>query len=180
MKLKTAVLFIFASAMLTGTNANANLLFDVYAGLSIGAGGISTFADGTDTNASSQSNGAVLGIDIPVLRFEAEYNYLNNKDVKLHIGMINAYAKMSLPVVKPYLGVGIGSVFDGKIGDTGIKVESVVAYQAMLGITFDIPVLPIDVDVEARALYAADLYNISEVSPDIVYYDLRLKLRYTF
>ena len=82
-------------------------------------------------------------------------------------------------MVKPYLGVGVGNVFSGKDNDF-VDIDSVIAYQGMLGVTFDIPVLPIDVDVEGRVLYAADIYDIAGIKPDFLQYEGRLKLRYVF
>ena len=61
-----------------------------------------------------------------------------------------------------------------------MDIDSVAAYQAMLGVTFDIPVLPIDVDVEGRVLYAADIYDYNGLKPDFLQYEARLKLRYVF
>ena len=50
----------------------------------------------------------------------------------------------------------------------------------MLGVTFDIPVLPLKIDAEGRALYAHNLYSIENENPDLLQYELRLKLRYIF
>ena len=178
MKLKYAGV-LTAALMTFSTAANADSLFDVYAGATIGVGGATMYASGDEISRSAQSAGAVLGLDIPVFRFELEYDYMQTKATRLHIGMINAYAKMPLPAVKPYLGVGIGNVFSGTDEDF-MDIDSVAAYQAMLGVTFDIPVLPIDVDVEGRVLYAADIYDYHGLKPDFLQYEARLKLRYVF
>lgn len=179
MKLKYAgILTALPMMLFFETGANAGALFDLYAGATIGAGAATMFADGNDHTTSAQSYGAVVGIDIPVLRFELEYDYLNADSAKLHLGMINAYAKMPSTVVHPYLGIGIGNVFGGKDGE--IELDSAVAYQGMLGVTFDIPVLPLKVDAEGRALYTPNLYDIANVQPDLLQYEIRLKLRYIF
>ncbi len=180
MKLKTVGILTAVSALFITANANANILFDIYAGPTVGAGGATLFADDHDDTQSAQSYGAVLGIDIPALRMELEYNYLNNDDVKLHLAMINAYAKLPTPTVQPYLGIGIGSTFKGDVNISGVSADNVMAYQAMLGLTFNVPVLPFKIDAEARALYAPDIYKVNDVKPDLLHYDLRLKLRYVF
>lgn len=180
MKLKTAGILTAMSAIFITANANANVLFDIYAGATVGAGGATLFAHDKDDTQSAQSYGAVLGIDIPALRFELEYNYLNNDDTKLHIGMINAYAKMPTPAIKPYFGLGIGNVFGGDAPMPHVDIEKGMAYQGMLGLTFDIPVLPLKIDTEARVLYAPDIYKYNDDKPDLLHYDLRIKLRYVF
>lgn len=179
MKLKYAGILTAASVILFSANgANAGTLFDLYAGATIGAGAATMFLDDKDETHSAQSYGAVVGLDIPVFRFELEYDYMQPNEANLHLGMINAYLKMPTPVVSPYIGGGIGNVFGGKVGD--IDLDSVVAYQGMLGVTFNIPVLPLKVDAEGRALYAPNLYDIANVQPDLLQYEVRLKLRYVF
>lgn len=179
MKLKYFGAITAASVLLSGAAANAGALFDPYLGVTVAVGGATVFANDIDVSHSAQSYGAVVGIDIPVFRFELEYDYMHADSIKMHLGMINAYAKMPLPAVKPYIGIGIGNIFSGE--DTGfIDIDSVAAYQAMLGVTFDIPVLPIDVDIEGRALYAADIYDYMGLKPDFLQYEARLKIRYVF
>ena len=178
MKIKSMAVMAAVSAIFYGTNATAGALFDLYAGATIGAGGATLFADGNDHTNSAQSYGAVIGLDIPVFRFELEYNYMNSDNTKMHLGMINAYAKMPSTVIHPYIGVGVGSVFSGD--SDAIDIDTVAAYQGMLGVTFDIPVLPLKIDAEGRALYAPNIYDVSNVKPDILQYELRLKLRYIF
>ena len=179
MKLKYFGAITAASVLLSGAAANAGALFDPYFGVTVAVGGATVFANDIDASHSAQSCGAVVGIDIPVFRFELEYDYMHADSIKMHLGMINAYAKMPLPAVKPYIGIGIGNIFSGE--DAGfIDIDSVAAYQAMLGVTFDIPVLPIDVDIEGRALYAADIYDYMGLKPDFLQYEARLKIRYVF
>lgn len=178
MKLKYASILTILTIAISGAPAHAGALFDLYAGATIGAGAATVFVNDDNDTHSAQSYGAVVGIDIPVFRFELEYDYAHPDNANLHLGMINAYAKLPTPVINPYLGVGIGNIFGGKAGE--IDIESVMAYQGMLGITFDVPVLPIKIDAEGRALYAPDLYNIDGISPDLLQYELRLKLRYIF
>lgn len=87
---------------------------------------------------------------------------------------------MPTALVQPYLGAGIGMIFDGDVDNTNIKIDDKMAYQAMLGLTFDIPVLPFKIDAEARALYANNIYTVGDIKPDMLHYDARLKIRYIF
>lgn len=179
MKLKTAGLLTAATVILGAGNANANLLFDIYGGATVGMGAATTFADHHNETNNAHSFGAVAGIDIPLVRIEAEYDYLKEKDTDMQLGMLNAYLKMPMVIVNPYLGAGVGMIFAGS-APHGIDIEKTAAYQAMLGLTFDIPVLPFKVDAEARALYAPDVFKSGDTTPDVLHYDLRLKLRYIF
>jgi histidinol-phosphate aminotransferase len=63
---------------------------------------------------------------------------------------------------------------------TEIDIDDAVAYQGMLGITFDIPVIPFNVDVEGRVLYASDLFEYATEKHDLLQYEGRVKLRYVF
>lgn len=181
MKLKTAGILTMASVLFTGANANAsNVLYDFYAGATIGVGASSQFGGHDNKTENAQSYGAVLGVDIPVLRIEGEYSYLNHDLVKMHVGMANLYVKMPSTVVHPYLGVGIGGVFGGDVDIPSVDIKHGAAYQGMLGLTFDVPALPIKIDAEARALYAPDIYEFGNKKPDILQYEGRLKLRYVF
>lgn len=179
MKLKSAGVLTAATILLAAGNANANMLFDIYAGATAGFGAASVFADDHTSTDAAQSYGAVFGIDIPMFRIEAEYDYLDQKDIDLHLGMVNAYIKMPLVIVSPYLGVGVGAIFGGD-APHGIDIDTTAAYQGMLGLTFDVPVLPFKIDAEARALYAPDFYTVANIEPDVLHYDVRVKLRYVF
>lgn len=181
MKLKYLLSFMAISAVTIGT-ADAAVLFDIYAGATIGAGASTVFEKNETDSHSAQSYGAVLGMDVPFVRIELEYNFMNHDYYKLHLGMINAYAKMPTTLVQPYLGLGVGSTFDGEFGptDTNININESTAYQAMLGLTFTPPVLPFKIDIEGRAIYIPDVYDIADINPDILQYELRAKLRYIF
>ena len=179
MKLKcvaTAAAIVMAAG---ATNANANLLFDPYVGATAGVGGATLFIDHDTTTDVAQSYGAVLGLDIPLVRVEAEYNYLLHKDAKAHIVMGNAYLKMPTLLVAPYIGAGVGAIVDGSV-DNGPDMNKTAAYQGMLGLTFDIPVLPFKIDAEARALYAHNVFSVADDDANILHYDIRAKLRYIF
>lgn len=183
MKTKSFGILTAVSVMLAGGSANANILLDVYAGGTYGIGGYSLFADGKHESFSSDTYGAVLGLDIPVFRFELEYNYLNGDEVSMNIGLINAYLKMPTPIVKPYIGAGIGSTFSSKYEPatgTNMDIDDTTVYQGMLGLTFDFPVIPFDIDIEGRVLYAPDIFENAELTPDLLQYEGRAKLRYVF
>jgi len=180
MKLKSAG-FIAAAIVCMASSANANILFDIYAGATAGFGAETLFAGHDNDTKSAQAYGAVLGLDVPFVRAEIEYDYLTGNDLELHLGMANVYAKMPTPMIQPYLGVGIGTIFDGKVTDShNIDIDADIAYQAMLGLTFNLPALPFKIDAEARALYIRDVYKIDDATPDMLHYDARVKLRYVF
>ena len=183
MKLNSAAFLTTAAIMLSGTHANANLLFDIYAGATAGFGASGKFIDSKYHEHSAQSYGALFGIDIPLFRVEAEYNFLNDHDTKINLGMVNAYFKFPTPVFKPYFGGGLGTTFASKYEPSvgsGITMDNSVVYQGMAGITLDLPMAPIKFDIEGRILYANNLYEIADKMVDIMHYDARLKLRYVF
>lgn len=167
-------------AILCAAPAHANLLFDVYAGATGGIGGATMFTDNHAHSDSAYSFGGVIGIDIPFVRIEGEYNHILPQDTKLNTAMLNAYLKMPTTLVQPYIGAGIGIIFDGDVDNTDIKIKDKTAYQGMLGLTFDIPVLPFKIDAEGRVLYSHDIYTVADIKPDILHYDARLKVRYIF
>ncbi len=166
---------LFATA-----GANALPLIDPYAGVTVGVGGITAFSDDENHSKSAQSYGAAIGLDVAIVRAEVAYDYLNSDFGKLQAGFINAYLKMPTPMLSPYIGAGVGQIFSGDF--ESIDVKDTMAYQGMLGLTFNIPVLPFKVDAEARAIYAPDIFEIAgtDIEPDFLHYDLRLKLRYEF
>ena len=176
---------IFLGSVLTATimgSASAAPVIDVYAGGMFGAGGASVYLDEHHKNYAAQSFGGVFGIDIPLLRVEAEYNHLMLDDITTNDAMLNAYFKMMSTMIHPYIGVGVGSIFGGNYSHDSVKydVKTSVAYQGMLGLTFDILALPLKFDVEGRALYAPNFMEIGSDKPDLFQYDARLKLRYVF
>lgn len=179
MKLKSAAFLTAAAMTFMEADAKANLLFDPYIGATAGVGGITTFIDKHANSDMGQSYGAVIGLDIPLVRIEGEYNYLNDKDITTNIAMANTYLKMPMVLISPYIGGGVGMTFDGKAGH-GINIDSTIAYQGMLGLTFDIPVLPFKIDAEARALYIPDAFSVDTKDADMLHYDVRAKVRYIF
>ena len=179
MKLKSAAFLTAAAIAFSAADARANLLFDPYVGATAGIGGVTTFIDGHNNSDMATSYGAVIGLDIPFVRVEAEYNYLSDKDIKTNMAMANAYLKMPSLLVAPYIGAGVGMTFEGDAGNN-INIDTGIAYQGMLGLTFDIPVLPFKIDAEARALYIPDAFSVANENADILHYDVRAKVRYIF
>lgn len=183
MKLNSTAFLSAAIIILACNNANANLLFDLYTGATAGIGATAKFLDSTYHEHSAESYGAVIGVDLPLFRIEGEYNYLNGYDTKVNLGMLNAYFKIPTPMLKPYFGAGIGTTFDSKYElstDNIATMDDVVTYQGMVGLTLDLPLAPIKLDLEARFLYANNAYEIADTMLDIMHYDARLKLRYIF
>ena len=179
MKLKSAAFLTAAAITFMAADARANLLFDPYIGATAGIGGVSTFIDGDTHSDMAQSYGAVIGLDIPFVRIEGEYNYLKDKDITANMAMANAYLKMPTLLISPYIGAGIGAAFEGDAGHD-INIDTTIAYQGMLGLTFDMPILPFKIDAEARALYIPDAFSVGNEDADILHYDIRAKLRYIF
>ncbi len=179
MKLKTSII-LTALTGLVATPAIANPVWDLYAGATIGVGAETTFIDNENDTASAQSFGAMFGIDVPAFRIEAEYNYLKQSDAHANLALANAYFKIPSTVVKPYVGVGVGIVFDGENEKAHVDFETSAAYQGMLGVTLDVPALPLKFDIEGRALYMPDICKVGTDEPDILHYEGRLKVRYVF
>lgn len=176
MNTKSFAILTATTIMLSAGAANANMLFDIYAGGTYGFGGYTMYTDDQNSSKSSQSYGAVLGMDIPLFRIELEYNYLDADAINMNTGFVNAYFKIPTPIVKPYIGGGVGYTFDSKYEPTKTDIKDTLAYQGMLGITLDLPVIPFDIDIEGRVMYAPDI--VTDV--DLLQYEGRAKLRYVF
>ena len=107
MKLKTSIILCSIIAATT-MPAVADSAIDLYAGVSVGVGAQTLFGDGRNETNTSQSFGAMFGLDIPVFRTELEYTYIGESDSHANIGFANAYFKMPSTAIRPYLGLGIG------------------------------------------------------------------------
>jgi opacity protein-like surface antigen len=183
-KILLASLFAVAAS-----SAYAGVAIDFYAGAEGSFGRSIAYVPETaftgpsyDIKKSANGYGAFLGIDIPLVRVEAEYNYVKSNDIDLHIGMLNGYFKfLPTPIMKPYVGAGVGTVFGGSVGDD-VDASTSPAFQGMVGVQFDVPAAPIFIDVEGRVLYANGIYEIPTTDKEIGFlqYDLRAKLRYMF
>ena len=183
MNLKKTLFYTFGAALFGAqlcapTAANAKVA-DMYAGASLG---LSALHSGGE-NFITQSYGAMFGLDMPVFRAEVEYNYLSGNrksmDINNNMAMLNGYAKlMKTPMIKPYVGAGVGMVFGGKVSGNGVSTDlnSRVAYQGMLGFQTNIPATDLYVDLEYRMAYA------NKIAPDADFWlnEIRVKLRYVF
>ena len=164
------------------------MVADFYVGGMLGAGGQTLFTKDAHESSTSRLIGAIAGIDIPVFRIEGEYNYIDSSELNTNSTMLNAYFKVPSTLVLPYIGAGIGTVFggDNTISESGIKtkfdIKTTTAYQGMLGATIDILAVPLKFDVEGRILYAPDIYTVpnSNIKPDLLEYNARVKMRYIF
>lgn len=157
------------------SSANAGWIMTPYMGASAGMGRQTVHTNGFNTTADAESYGAMFGIDLPIIRVEAEYNYLTTDALEVNATMLNAYIKIPSLIVKPYFGAGVGTVFGGTA-----NIDSTAAYQAMIGATIDILKLPIKPEIEARAIYAKDIINTDLINSDLLQYEVRLKLKYVF
>ncbi len=188
MKLNYKSILTAATVMVAAANANAGMVMDWYAGATAGYGSMAMVVDDNNhshtSDHSAQSYGAVVGVDLPVVRFEAEYDYLDSKRVDMQTLMGNAYVKLpGLVVVNPYIGVGVGMMFDASVDSKyylDIKFDTAIAYQGMLGATLNIPALPFKIDIEGRALFIPEIYSKNNIEIDGLQYDARIKLRYVF
>lgn len=181
MKINSLSLISIVS-VLTCASANAGVMADFYVGGMLGAGGQTLFADHHNETDASQVFGAIAGMDLPIFRVEAEYDYFNSSDLNTNAAMVNVYAKMPSTIILPYIGGGVGMVFGGNqtIDSVEYNIDSTSAYQAMLGATIDILAVPLKFDIEGRILYAPDIYKIDNATPDMLQYGVRAKARFIF
>ncbi len=171
--MKTTVICALLSVLCIGS-ANANALWDLYAGAVVGVGGATMFADDNTVSNDANSFGAVVGLDLPIVRAELEYNYMTADDFHASLGMLNGYVKLSPTFIVPYIGAGIGVAANGDLDG------SATAYQGMLGLTIDLEILPLKFDVEGRVLYIPDYMEFANTEPDMLQYEGRAKIRYIF
>lgn len=182
MKLNYKSILAATALAIVAVPSHAGLVTDWYAGASVGIGGQSIYTDNDHHKSfSAQSYGALVGVDLPVVRFEGEYNYLKIDNLHTDVVMGNAYVKLpGLVVVNPYIGVGVGMVLGGNSdADKYKEFDTTVAYQGMLGATLNIPAVPFKIDIEGRAMVAPDVYDKLDDS-SAFQYDARVKLRYIF
>ncbi|MCQ2599332.1 MAG: hypothetical protein MJ187_03065 [Alphaproteobacteria bacterium] len=184
MKLKSTCALTIAGVLGMAQGANAGTVIDIYGGTVVGMGGQTIHVENgdfsKDKNYSTQTFGAVFGVDIPLLRAEAEYNYINADNLSMNLAAVNGYVKMPTPLIKPYIGAGVGIVFNADDKKLNTDIDSTAAYQAMLGATLDLPILPVKFDAELRGLYIPNIVDMHGISADVYNYDVRVKLRYVF
>lgn len=101
-----------------------------------------------------------MEIPLPLIPIRAEVEYLqldsdkNGFDAKTYGVGANAYVGLPLlPIVKPYIGMGLGYMKQ-ELKDDGDKVKSdwTVVPQYMLGLDVSLPLIPIAGGVEYRYL----------------------------
>ena len=187
MKLISTSILTVTTLLLGAANANAGVAFDLYTGVTAGIGGQRFTVDDSTKRYSAQSYGGVVGLDIPFVRVEGEYNYMDGEKIDVQIAALNAYVKMpGLVIITPYVGGGIGAVLkvdvDNSLPIGKFKESGKAIYQGMLGATLDIPTLPFKIDVEGRIMYAPKLIDITAINETAsgTQYDARVKLRYIF
>lgn len=176
MKSKIAICCLLSAVLAHAPAANASVL-DFYIGGAFGTGGQTYYSDGDTSGDSATSYSAMFGVDIPLVRIEAEYNRINTADFATNLAMANVYFKLlPTPIITPYLGLGAGLQFNGKIKDFDIDADNNWAAQAMAGVSFDIPITDLYLDAEARAIYMNEITNDTRA----LHYELRAKIRYVF
>lgn len=188
MKINLTSLISIVSTLTCISAANAGVIADFYVGGMAGVGGQTMFADHKNETDPSRVFGAVAGMDLPIFRIEGEYDYFAAKDFDTNAALLNLYAKIPTTIVIPYIGAGFGAVFGGDqtFTQAGVKtkydIDSTTAYQAMLGATIDVLSIPLKFDIEGRALYAPDIYKITDTgaTPDMLQYNVRVKARFIF
>lgn len=184
MKINSISLISMVSALTLASTANASVVADFYVGAMAGVGGQTIFTDHKNNTDSAGVFGAIAGMDLPIFRVEAEYDYFKSSDLNTNATLLNIYAKIPSTVVLPYIGGGAGVMFGGeqKANNEKYDIDTTAAYQAMLGATIDIFSIPIKFDVEGRILYAPNIYNVTgtDTKPDMLQYNLRAKIRYIF
>jgi hypothetical protein len=188
MKINSISLISIVSTLACVSTANAGVIADFYVGGMAGVGGQTIFTSSNNSSSSAGVFGAIAGMDLPIFRVEAEYDYFTSSDLKTNAALVNLYAKIPSTIILPYIGGGIGMMFSGDADvttdgvKTTYKIDSTAAYQAMLGATIDILSVPLKFDVEGRILYAPDIYTITgtDTKPDALEYNLRAKARFIF
>ena len=183
------ILFVILPVIAIG-GADAGVM-DVYAGATGGFGYKSNRALFEDPAASedrsASSFGVVAGIDIPVFRVEAEYNYITSYAGDMGLFLVNGYVKAPIPMIKPYIGMGIGTLagpgeaYFSSASFSG-EAEEVFAIQAMAGVQIEIPATKLFVDLEFRPMYLDGVYKVvgetETQNRGFWHADVRLKVRY--
>jgi len=137
MKINSLSLISTLAVLSCVSSANAGVIADFYVGGMVGAGGQTLFTKDKHDNSTSKLLGAIAGMDIPVFRIEAEYNYIDSSDLSTNAAMLNAYFKVPSTIILPYIGGGVGMVFGGENTmtagaiETKYDIDSTAAYQGM-------------------------------------------------
>lgn len=140
---------VLSSVLLLSTKADA-----FYIGGSFGQSETKVKGTSVDEDlAFSLYAGMTLPIPLIPIRGEVEYMHLksseDNSDVKTHGAAANAYIGLPLlPIIKPYIGVGLGYLQQDIKGSD--KSDWEVTPQYMVGFDISLPIIPIAGGVEYR------------------------------
>ncbi len=154
-------------------------------------GGSNAKADGVDFDSGEGSAFSIyagFGIPLPLIPIRAEVEYFNLKSTEDTIGDIktsgaaaNAYIGLPLlPILKPYVGFGLGYMkqdIDGLSESSDWKVVP----QYMIGADLDLPLIPVAGGVEYRYI-STDFENsaVSGGKYDSDIHSFLVKARYKF
>ncbi len=184
--MKNSIKILAALGMLAITSPASAGAMDLYIGGAVGMGAMQVNGSDDTTFSGTGSFAGAFGINLPLFRVEAEYNYFtaskSGADLALQMAMVNAYIKpFAIPVIKPYFGAGAGAIIAGDIGHD-VDANNTPAFQGMLGVSIDIPAMPIGFDVEGRVVYSPNAFEFKTMSTeyDILGYEARVKMRYEF
>ncbi|MBF0194501.1 MAG: porin family protein [Magnetococcales bacterium] len=186
-------ILLITSMLLISTpkNAQAGVTLSVKGGIVMfengGAG------DGLDFELDYEAGYAAaiaLGYDLPVLplKFEVEYLYQSanvdevssppagftalstfSGEATVNALMVNAYVNLPIPLLKPYIGIGVGgaNVNYSSISTDNMQLfdesSTLFAYQGMVGILFSVPVLPVELMAEYRYFATTDAESTADV-----------------
>ncbi len=191
---KLLSLALITSAILLSTNAQAGLYF----GAGYGSSDVGIKIDGVSYNPNQEDNAysAYVGYSINLVlvpTIKVEFAYANNQYElqDFYKGesdnyMVNGYIgiPLPLPVISPYVGVGLGSTSVEFSNAVGISKETGSTYAAMFGIDVDIPMFPIKPSIEVKYSKTSDIKfdegTIDETSVDYTNTSVYAKLRYAF
>ena len=82
MKINSISLISLISILGYVASANASVVADFYIGGMAGVGGQTMFSDHKNKTEASRVFGAIAGMDLPIFRVEAEYDYFASSDFK--------------------------------------------------------------------------------------------------
>ncbi|MDR0367348.1 MAG: outer membrane beta-barrel protein [Rickettsiales bacterium] len=145
---KLLVLAVLSSAAGIAADARAGMS---YIGFTAGSSKARIDNGGGKWNTGSAMEwSANFGLSLPIplvpVRAEVEYAQYDVKDIKFTGYGVNAYVGLPLlPVVKPYLGLGISNLDPDKSG-----LDSKMTTHYMAGLDLDLPMLPVAAGLEYR------------------------------
>ncbi|MBF0381045.1 MAG: outer membrane beta-barrel protein [Magnetococcales bacterium] len=192
--------FLIAGALFVTTpkTADAGVTLSVKGGVVVFEDGGA--ADGLDFEMGYDAGYAAaiaIGYDLPMLPVKVEVEYLYQTadvdkisdppagftalstfsgEATVNALMANAYVNLPIPLIKPYIGVGLGgaNVNYSSISTDNMQLfdesSTLFAYQGMIGIVFSVPVLPVELMAEYRYFATTD----SEPTADVVGTDFEI------